>query len=647
MRSLLRILALSLGVGVSSMQVAVADDLTSPQAILSLPGPGLLSLSPDGLRVARIPVADAPVLHILDTANLQAPPVAVPLPARVQAMTWAQDGSRLFLRAAEASSGGERTYVVEMMARSVADLAPDLPGRVRLVSGTPDSDGAFLVMHTPRQGAPVRLVRIDSRAGVPATDITPAGNYGWFVADDQGRPAVALLIAGGGKMQWIALTSDGQPGAVLVDAGTAGTNEPVSLMRTAGGRRIAIFRTARPDQDFPGLTGFDLDGAAPTVILTPDHEVTAPLFARDEPALLTYVQESLLPERKVIDPTMADILSGLTVDAGFAEIAARARNGIWLIRRRYADRPAAYFLYRPESRQWSVPLAEMPGPPMPARQVATWVKARDGMSLPVYLTLPDRPGKAPLVVLIHGGPWRRDRFDYDRTLHWLAARGYAVLRVNFRGSTGFGVGFTRAGDGQWPGAMLTDIIDGTRWAQDQPGVDPAPPVFVGGSYGGYAALMLASQTELPARCTIAIAAAVDLGSFAPKYAAAERSSKAQLKQALGDFDDPSVRQQLTAQSPIARVDKVKAPVLLIHGGRDPRAPLDDVNRYADALRSVNPALVSLAIAPDEGHSFTDPKATLAAVDLQDRFLSRCLGRAVSAAAVDPAPLRMIHAGTRP
>lgn len=647
MRSLLKLLVLSLGVGVSSMQVAIADDLTSPQAILSLPGPGLLSLSPDGLRVARIPVADAPVLHILDTANVQAAPIVIQLPARVQAMTWAQDGSRLFLRAVEASSGGERTYAVDMAARSVADLTPDLPGRVRLVSGTPDSDGAYLVMHTPRQGAPVRLVRIGGKGSTPATDITPSGNYGWFVADDQGRPAVALQIASGGKMQWIALTAEGEPGAVLVDAGTAGTNEPVSLMRTAAGRRIAIFRTAQPDQEFPGLTGFDLDGAAPTVILTPDHDVTAPLFARDEPALLTYVQESLLPERTVVDPTMADVLAGLKVDDGFAEIAARARNGVWLIKRRYASRPATYFLYRPESRQWSPPLAEMPGPPMPAHQVAAWVKARDGLSLPVYLTLPDRPGKAPLVVLIHGGPWRRDRFDYDRTLHWLAARGYAVLRVNFRGSTGFGVGFTRAGDGQWPGAMLTDIIDGTRWALGQPGVDPGPPVFVGGSYGGYAALMLASQSELPARCTIGIAAAVDLGSFAPKYAAAERSSKAQLKQALGDFDDPSVQQQLTAQSPIARVDKVKAPILLIHGGRDPRAPLDDVNRYADALRRVNPDLVSLAVAPDEGHSFSDPKAMLAAVDLQDRFLGRCFGRTLSASSGDTAPLRMIHAGTGP
>ncbi|MFV3126717.1 alpha/beta fold hydrolase [Niveispirillum sp. KHB5.9] len=627
------------------MQCARAEDPGSPAAILSLPGPGLLSLSPDGLRVARVPVADAPVLHFLDTQDVQGAPVSISLPVRVQAMTWAQDGQRLFLRATEASGGGERTYVADVATRSVTDLTPDLPGRVRLVSGTPDGDGAYLVMHTPQQGAAVRLVRIDGKGVRPAVDITPPGNYGWFVADDQGLPAVALQIGGGSKMQWIALTPAGQPGSVLVDAGTAGTNEPVSLMRTAAGRRIAIFRTAQPQQDYPGLTGFDLDGAGATVILTPDHDVTAPLFARQEPELLAYVRERLVPERTVVDPAMAGTMAGLAVDGGFAEIAARARNGLWLVKRRYADRPAAYLLYRPDNGQWSPPLAEMPGPPMPARQVADWVTARDGLRLPVYLTLPDRPGAAPLVVLIHGGPWRRDRFDYDRTLHWLAARGYAVLRVNFRGSTGFGAAFTRAGDGEWSGAMLADILDATRWALRQPGVDQGPPAFVGGSYGGFAALMLASQDEVPARCTIAIAAAVDLGSFAPRYAAAERSSKAQLKKALGDFDDASVRDHLTTISPITRLDKVAAPVLLIHGGRDPRAPLDDVKRYADALYSRKPQLVSFAVAPEEGHSFSDPKAMLAAVGLQDRFLGRCFGRALPAATEeDPAPLRMIHAG---
>ena len=635
-----RLVMLALILGGSGMQAATAEQATAPETILALSGAGQFTLSPDGRHVARLPVVASPELQIFQSDDLRQPSRIVPLPARVVGMNWSQDGRLLFLRTDEAA--GERTLRLPIAGGIAADLAPSLPGRVRLVSGTPSAGGSWLVMHTPRRGAPVRLVEL-APGGQAPRDVTPVGNYGWFAADDQGRPAMGLRIGADGTLAWIRLNADGSPGPVIIEAGAAGTNEPVTFARTAEGRRLVIFRTA-DDDGFPRLTAHDLDGGPARVILSPGHDITSPVFARQEARVIAYTSESLLPKLVILNPEDRAAFAGLEGNAGFTEVVSQARNGVWLVKRRYADRPAAFFLYHAETGTLSSPLVEMPGAPMPAVTRAAWVKARDGLPLSVYLAVPSDAIKAPLLVLVHGGPWGRDRFDYDRTQHWLVARGFAVLRVNFRGSTGFGQGFTKAGEGQWSGAMLKDVLDATRWALTQPNMDPGPPVYVGGSYGGFAALMLATNPEIPPRCTVAIAAATDLGSFAPKQAAAEKKSKAQLVVALGDFDDPAVRERLTAGSPIARTAEVKAPVLLIHGGKDPRAPLDDVLRYAEALNARDPKLVSLVVAPDEGHSFTDPRAIVAAVRMQERFLSHCLGMS-PASADDPGPLRVLLSAT--
>src|SRR5262249_28460507 len=134
------------------------------------------------------------------------------------------------------------------------------------------------------------------------------------------------------------------------------------------------------------------------------------------------------------------------------------------------------------------------------------VTARDGLKLPVYLTLPVGlpPKNLPMVLNVHGGPWGRDMWGFRPDVQWLANRGYAVLQVNFRASTGFGKKFLHAGDKQWGKAMHNDLIDAVNWAVKEGYADPKRVAIMGGSYGGYAALAGAAFTPDVFKCAVDI-----------------------------------------------------------------------------------------------------------------------------------------------
>lgn len=199
-----------------------------------------------------------------------------------------------------------------------------------------------------------------------------------------------------------------------------------------------------------------------------------------------------------IDPAVRKDLDFLAARAGDAEfwIASQdltMRRAVISVSR--SDAPVDFLLYDREARtltllfQGRSDLDDVPLRPM--RSIT--IPARDGLALPCYLTLPrDDFRKGPLVMVIHGGPYARDTWGYNGMHQWLANRGYAVLSVNFRGSTGFGKAFVNAADQEWAGRMQDDLTDAAHWAVAQGYADPARIGFFGASYGGYAALIAAT-----------------------------------------------------------------------------------------------------------------------------------------------------------
>ena len=247
-------------------------------------------------------------------------------------------------------------------------------------------------------------------------------------------------------------------------------------------------------------------------------------------------------------------------------------------------------------------------------------KAKDGLEIPAYLTLP--PNKdaknLPLIVMPHGGPHSRDRLGFDWQVSALASRGYAVLQPNFRGSTGYGAAFLEAGYGQWGAKMQTDLSDGVRHLVSQGIVDAKRVAIYGASYGGYAALAGATLDLGVYRCAISIAGVSDIKDMLEFEKSETGSGKSSTvlawKRSWGVAD-------LKAISPINYIDRVSIPILLIHGKSDTVVPVRQSQRMAKALKSAG-KIVDYIELEKEDHWQSRPASRLEMITRIMDFLQK-------------------------
>lgn len=252
----------------------------------------------------------------------------------------------------------------------------------------------------------------------------------------------------------------------------------------------------------------------------------------------------------------------------------------------------------------------------------TRYKARDGLEIPAYLTLPSgrAPKGLPLVIMPHGGPYDvRDDGTWDAEVQFLANRGYAVLQPEFRGSGGYGKGFYEKGEGQWGRAMQDDLDDGMDWLAKQGTIDPKRTCLIGSSYGGYAALWGAVRNPERYRCAASFAGISDLPrqlKYQIAFKVSKRYRKDWRKTVQGDatFD-------LKTVSPLFAVDKLTVPVLLMHGDDDNRVPYKQSRLYAEALSEAKKPHEFYTLK-GEGHGFSSSATMQQWLDKLDAFLGK-------------------------
>lgn len=256
------------------------------------------------------------------------------------------------------------------------------------------------------------------------------------------------------------------------------------------------------------------------------------------------------------------------------------------------------------------------------------LRARDGLRLHGYLTRP--PGfvaPGPMVLLVHGGHWARDYWRYDRVVQFLANRGYAVLQVNYRGSTGYGRAFRELAVGQYAGTMHDDLIDAVRWAVGAGVADAKRVAIYGGSYGGYAALVGMTFTPDVFACGVAVVAISNLVTFYETVPAYWKLSVMPLfHKYVGDPRIAEDRRRLEGKSPLFKVDRVQRPLLLIHGARDARVNVRESEQMVKALRRAGKD-VRYLIFPDEGHQrdYGNWRNAIRHYAEVEDFLAGCLG----------------------
>jgi len=270
----------------------------------------------------------------------------------------------------------------------------------------------------------------------------------------------------------------------------------------------------------------------------------------------------------------------------------------------YSDKdPGAWYLLNTKAMSMKLVARRMPSiDPERMQPMSTLhYPSFDGLSIPAYLTLPGKPaGPAPTIVLIHGGPQARDRWEFDQEVQILAAHGYAVFQPQFRGSSGFGKQFEEAGYGQWGQAMQQDIDAGVKYLIDQKIADPQRLCIIGASYGGYAALWALARDPQLFKCGVSVAGVSDLRRMLHDDSDMSRNAVAReiVRHRLGDSSE--MKATFDSVSPLKHADRIVVPLLLVHGDLDQRVPVSHGKQMHEAMTDLKKDVDWIEF-PDEGH----------------------------------------------
>ena len=332
-----------------------------------------------------------------------------------------------------------------------------------------------------------------------------------------------------------------------------------------------------------------------------------------------------------------DITYLKTIDDADIEIVSRTHDDhLWLVVFVRDDAPLQYYLFDRSSRHAQYLFCnrtDLKGIAL-AKMHASLIKTRDDLTLVSYLTVPlavdpERTGiphkPIPLVLNVHGGPHARDHWGLNPVHQWLSNRGYAVLSVNYRGSTGFGKNFIKAGNGEWSGKMHDDLLDAVQWAVQQGIADPQRICIMGGSYGGYAVLVGLTKTPDVFACGVDVVGPSNLLTLCQSIPDYWKPYVEQLRRMVGaDHETVEGQAILAEKSPITYAHQINKPLLIGHGANDPRVKLAESDQIVAQLKAKN-IPVTYVVYPDEGHGFQRPQNRRSFNAVTELFLQQVLG----------------------
>jgi len=645
------LIGLAPAVTLAAAPVPVADFFDNP----SFGGP---VLSPDG-RLLAVRVAGKGArerLAVLDVTNNQAKVVASFADIDIGEFRWINKERLVFDTVDRHTAPGDVNrgpglYAVNRDGSQFVQLAsrtnnvsnqgfrPLMPWQTRLVPQAGKQDSEFVYVTLPQfikfpDVDYVDLLRINTITGQRTTVQRPGSTRNWML-DHDGEPRLVM--------------------STVKDRSTLSYREPAS----GAWRAIAEFGTYGGDGYMP--LGFGPDGtlyarankggdkaAVHTVDLATgklSEKAVLALDGYDFAGGLVMGRKGLLgvhyttdaPGSHWLDPQMDALQKA--VDALLPDTVnlisqpARSETALVLVASFSDQKPRAYRLYDRDKGTLNDIGSSHPNilPSQMGRQAMVRYKARDGLEIPAYLTLPAGAARKnlPLVVLVHGGPFVRGAsWGWKADTQFLASRGYAVLEPAFRGSTGYGSRHHKAGWKQWGLAMQNDVADGATWAIAEGIADPKRICIAGASYGGYATLMGLINDPAIFKCGISWAGVSDLALLHSGHWSFESDMTDNYRQhgfpvLVGD--PVADAEQFKATSPLQQAARLKQPLLLAHGSADKRVPIYHSTRFRDAVKAGNSQLEWVEY-PEEGHGWTLPKNRIDFWTRVETFLEQHIGK---------------------
>jgi dipeptidyl aminopeptidase/acylaminoacyl peptidase len=634
---------------------AVASGPVIPRALLfGNPHKSGAEISPDGKRLSWL----APVNGVMNVwiAPVDKPDEAKPVTHEegrpVRGYFWAYDSRHILFPQDVGGNENWRIYSVDVDAGAVKDLTPFEGVRAGIAEVSRKIRDEILITLNKRDPKFPDLYRlnIESRA---LTLVAENTGFSEFLADKFYKPRLAEKLTDDGGKQVFRPTEDGKWEPWIKFGSEDQLVSGPIYIRTD--KNAALFLDSR-GRNTAALTEIDLGGGDAKVIAEdPRADIGSVINDPETNEPLTYSVTYERLEHKAIGHRLEGDLAFLAEQKiGDWQIMSRSENErFWIVGANSDVQPGAAYLYDRQVKTLTKlydTRPELAGAPL-AEMHPVEIKTRDGLELVSYLTVPkgadnkasgrpDEPG--PMVLLVHGGPWGRDSFGFNPQHQWLANRGYRVLSVNFRSSSGLGKSLINAGNLEWGRKMDDDLLDAVAWAVDQKIADPKRIAIMGGSYGGYATLASMTRNPETYACGVDLVGPSNLETLLktiPPYWEAEKQT---FYKAIGDPNTEAGRALLRERSPLHRADQIRRPLLIGQGANDPRVAKAESDQMAGAMKAKG-IPVTYVVYPDEGHGFARPQNRISFQAVTEQFLAGCLGgrsEAISVADVKEATLKV-------
>jgi dipeptidyl aminopeptidase/acylaminoacyl peptidase len=594
-------------------------------------------ISPDGKWLSWIAPRDG-VLNIW-VAPVDNPDAAKPLTndreRPVRQYFWSPDSSEiLFIQ----DKGGDENFLlygVDIATAKQTTLTPFKKTRAMIVGVSNRHKDRILVGLNNRDPKWHDVYSLNLKTG-KLTLVQRNPGYAGFLADDDLKLRIALKSREDGGTDYYRIANgliEKKPfGSVGLEDSL--TTNPAGF--TADGK--TLYWIDSRGRNTAALIAQDVASGTKTVLAeSPKADISNILQNPRTFRVEAYQAEYLRPEWKALDPSVGAALTWLQSQLHATPViqARTDADDKWIVSADPVVEPASVYLFDRKAQKLTklyTGRPELVGAPL----VPMWpveIKSRDGLTLPSYLTLPatadaNHDGRAdasvPMVLFVHGGPWGRDAYGYNPYAQWLANRGYAVLQVNYRASTGFGKDFITAGNLQWGKKMHDDLIDSVDWAIKNGVTTRDKVAIMGGSYGGYATLAGLTMTPDAFACGVDIVGPSNLFTLLQTIPPYWEAGKQQFYKRMGNPTTDEGRALLKAASPLTYVDRIKRPLLIGQGANDPRVNKRESDQIVAAMKAKN-IPVTYVLFPDEGHGFARPVNSVAFNAVAENFLQPCLG----------------------
>ena len=592
------------------------------------PDYGNVRISPDGTQLAYL----APVAGV---RNLFVAPVAEPRKGRqITRVTdrnifwryeWAHTGRHLVFFQERDGDENWRASSIDLQSGALKALTPERGVRAFVQEKSHLFPEEMLLRHNGRDPAYFDLYRVNVVTGA-STLVYENHDYTDLITDSAFQLRLGGRYAADGALEIVERRGDGWLPFATVPIGDLDGTQLIDFSADGG----TLYMIDARGRDKAALVAVDMASRKTRVLAADDDAdiVRADLDPRTRQPLAALAVKARRRWHALDDAARAD-LKRLAARGGDLDFVSRSLEGRHITVFYERDTGSGEFALLDRASGRVAPLYKTYAARdrmglRPMQPVA--IRARDGLELNAYLTLPkEAPGtRLPLVLAIHGGPYWRDSWGFSGTHQFLANRGYAVLSVNFRGSTGFGRAFVAAADREWGGRMHDDLIDAVSWAVNRGIADPKRVCAYGASYGGYSALVAATKTPEVFACIVDIFGISNLLTFMATIPPYWKPWFSVWKNRLGDPDTEEGRAFLRSRSPLFNLERATRPILIVQGMQDVRVVAAESEQMVGALeRKGTP--VTYVTFPDEGHGFAREQNRLAFSAIVEAFLAKHLG----------------------